>query len=388
MHAPPTFLWVTCQVGAEAAVKQEAAILAPSLRFSYSRPGFLTFKLPQDHGLSEDFALDLVFGRAQGFTLGRVAEESWTERVKGVWALTAGQRFDALHVWSRDAGRPGWRGFEPGPSAQNAEVAAAIRAAAPQGIFPELARPATVTADEGRAATPLGARVLDCIVVGEREWWVGVHRVHDWPSAYPGALRPAVLPPQAVSRAYLKMQEALDWGGLPMTAGDRVTEIGCAPGGSAQALLERGLVVTGIDPAPMHTDVLSQSNFTHVRKRGADVRRREFRKTRWLVADMNVAPNYTLDTVEAIVTHPEVRVRGLILTLKLLEWKLAGEVPAWLERIRGWGYAVVKARQLQHNRQEICVVALRRSVGATTRAKLTRASARPRTRRRSPPRGG
>ena len=43
---------------------------------------------------------------------------------------------------------------------------------------------------------------------------------------------------------------------------------------------------------------------------------------------MNVAPEYTLDAVESIVTHAEVNIRGLLLTLKLPQWTLAEEVPA------------------------------------------------------------
>src|SRR5207253_1515629 len=105
--------------------------------------------------------------------------------------------------------------------------------------------------------------------------------------------------------------------------------------------------------------VVTHPHFAHWKKRGADVRRREFRKVRWLMADVNVAPKYTLDTVEAIVTHAEVRVHGLLLTLKLLEWSLAAEIPAYLERIRSWGFSRVVARQLHHNRQEICVAAER-----------------------------
>jgi hypothetical protein len=48
-----------------------------------------------------------------------------------------------------------------------------------------------------------------------------------------------------------------------------------------------------------------------------------------------------------------------LLTLKLLEWELAESIPEYLFRIRSWGYQHVHARQLQHNRQEICVAALR-----------------------------
>jgi 23S rRNA (cytidine2498-2'-O)-methyltransferase len=153
------------------------------------------------------------------------------------------------------------------------------------------------------------------------------------------------------------MEEALRWSQLPMQSGQRCAEIGAAPGGASQVLLARGLKVIGIDPAEMHSTVLTHPHFVHVRKRGADVRRREFRNVRWLTVDMNVAPNYTLDTVEEIVTHPEVNIRGMLLTLKLLDWGLAEEIPEYLFRIRTWGYKDIRARQLQFNRQEICVAA-------------------------------
>ena len=90
------------------------------------------------------------------------------------------------------------------------------------------------------------------------------------------------------------------------------------------------------------------------------MRRREFRNTKWLTADMNVAPGYTLDTVEAIVTYPQVNIRGLLLTLKLPDWELANELPLYFARIRSWGYQEVHARQLQYNRQEVCVAALKK----------------------------
>ncbi len=131
------------------------------------------------------------------------------------------------------------------------------------------------------------------------------------------------------------------------------------PGGASQALLNHGLKVIGIDPAEMDPAVIANPNFTHWKKRGADVRRRDYRNVRYLAVDINVAPAYTLDTVESIVTHPEVKIRGLILTLKLLDWNLADELPQYLDRIRSWGYGHVRARQLHHNRQEVCVVARR-----------------------------
>ena len=120
------------------------------------------------------------------------------------------------------------------------------------------------------------------------------------------------------------------------------------------------MLVTGIDPAEMAAVVLDHPHFTHIRRRSTQVRRRDFRKIRWLTVDMNVAPSYTLEAVEAIVTHPQVNIRGLLLTLKLSQWSLAERVPEYLARIRSWGYNIVRARQLQYDRREICVAALQK----------------------------
>jgi 23S rRNA (cytidine2498-2'-O)-methyltransferase len=204
-------------------------------------------------------------------------------------------------------------------------------------------------------AAPL--RVTDVIVIEPTEWWLGYHVATAMHLSWPGGIYPLEQPQHAVSRAYLKMSEAIAWSQLPLEAGQTIAEIGCAPGGASQALLDRGLLVLGIDPAEVEPIVQAHPKFVHMRKRGHEVRRREFRKVRWLAADMNVAPQYTLDTVEAIVAHPEVEIRGLLLTLKLLDWSLAAEIPNYLDRIRSWGYRDVKVRQLSHNRQEVCVCA-------------------------------
>ena len=136
--------------------------------------------------------------------------------------------------------------------------------------------------------------------------------------------------------------------------------MGSSPGGAAQALFARGFEVVGIDPAEMAPQVLEQPGFRHIRRRVVAVPRRAFRKVRWLTADMNVVPNFTLDAVESIVTHADVNIRGMLLTLKLPQWELAAEVPGYLQRIGGWGFNRVMARQLAYNRREICVAALQK----------------------------
>lgn len=350
----PDFLFVTCQVGAERAVRGELARRWPRFRFAYSRPGFLTFKLPEDDGLAEDFDLESVFARAYGFSLGKVAGECDENLAAEIWRTCKGRTVQRVHVWQRDRAAPGEHSFEPSVGAFALDVHRIIVERCPNPAT--LARRAREPLHPARA----GELVLDCILLEPGQWWVGYHRARSVPSQYPGGMMSLELPVDAVSRAWLKMEEALRWSQLPIPRGARVVEIGSAPGGASQSLLARGLLVTGIDPAEMAPAVLSHPHFTHVRRRSIQVRKREFRRTRWLTVDMNVAPKYTLDAVEAIVTHPLVNIRGMLLTLKLPEWSLAQRVPEYLERTRGWGYNVVRARQLQYNRREICVAALQK----------------------------
>jgi len=347
----PNFIFVTCQIGAEPAVKSELASRWPQFRFAFSQPGFLTFKLPDKLHLADDFNLESVFARAYGFTLEKVTGHSPEELALEAWKIGKARTIQRVHVWEKDRAAPGDHDYEP--------TVTAVALEAHRSLLQNCPHQGNLAGDAGDLCRPArpGEMVLDCVILAPDQWWVGYHRAQSISSRYPGGMMCLEMPAEAVSRAWLKMEEALRWSQLPIPRGARVAEIGSAPGGASQALLARGLIVTGIDPAEMAPIVLNHHHFTHIRRRSKQVRRREFRKIRWLSADMNVAPRYTLDTVEAIVTHDEVNIRGLLLTLKLSDWGLAGRVPQYLDRVRSWGYNVVHARQLQHNRREICVAA-------------------------------
>jgi hypothetical protein len=71
-----------------------------------------------------------------------------------------------------------------------------------------------------------------------------------------------------------------------------------------------------------------------------------------------VAPEHTLDWVESIVTHRQVHIRGMVLTLKLSSWELADRIPDYVGQIRSWGYRYVNVRQLAFNRQEVSIAAI------------------------------
>ncbi len=301
-----------------------------------------------------------VFAHTHGISLGRLAGFQLAELVRQFWAhpevaaiASSGATID-LHVWQREPESADEGELKNFVTPLCEEIESALRAAAPEQS--KLVR----TVAEHRKAAPRKSCVLDVVVIEPGEWWIGYHLAMKTAERWPGGAIPVRLPAHAVSRAYAKLEEAIQWSNLPMVAGDECVEIGCAPGGACQTLLDRGMFVTGIDPADVDPAVLANSRFRHLKKRGADVRRGEFTGVRWLVADMNIAPQATLDEVEAIVRHPNVTIRGMVLTLKLSEWSVAEELPKFISRVRGWGYRDVRIRQLVTGGQEICLVALRR----------------------------
>jgi 23S rRNA (cytidine2498-2'-O)-methyltransferase len=373
------FVFMTCRPGAEGAVKDEVAQLAPDWRFSFSRTGFLTFKVTDGRAIDDRRLAERswTFAHAHGVSLGRLSGESLADLVQQVWKHDAvetlvdqGSIAD-IHVWQREMLPTDDRDDEQHLTPLCQEIQTALRSAAPdfcakfRRVHSTVQRPA-----------PRNGLVLDIIVLEPGEWWIGYHRAVRMHERWPGGVIPVRLPFDAVSRAYAKMEEALEWSGLPIAAGDECVEIGCAPGGASQALLDRGLYVTGIDPAEVDPSVLARPRFRHLKKRGTDVRKKEFEGVRWLAADMNIAPQATLDEVEAIVTHPGVAIRGMVLTLKFSDWKLAASLPDIVARVRGWGYREVRTRQLVTGGQEVCLVALRRKA-------LRRLGAKPNRKRRS-----
>jgi 23S rRNA (cytidine2498-2'-O)-methyltransferase len=68
----PQFLFAVCQCGAEPALKQELAASHPELKFSFSRPGFVTFKFAEPCQNAATYQLKSTFARTWGFSLGKV----------------------------------------------------------------------------------------------------------------------------------------------------------------------------------------------------------------------------------------------------------------------------------------------------------------------------
>ena len=351
LQAATPFSFFVCQHGAEPTIKAGLCEPRGPYRLAYSQNGFVTLKSPI---ASDVWSPDLPGGpfvRARGHALKRFDGPDIAPQVARVLGEYGDLNWTAMHVWQRDPFEVGWRGFEPDHSVSSREVATAFTVALQGRNDP---RSAGVNVD-----ARVGERILDVVLVDREHWWVGTHPVVERADGWPGGTFSQPAPVDMVSRAYLKISEALAWSGLPVRAGDQAVEIGSSPGGACQRLLELGLQVTGIDPAEMAPQILAHPRFKHWRARSLEVKRRLFHPFRWLMCDANVAPEYTLDTVESIVTYPGNQFAGLLLTIKLSDWAQSRDLKQQLERVRGWGFSRVTARQLAHNRREFCLAAQR-----------------------------
>ena len=335
LAVPGSFLLTVCQVGAERALKAEVGRLAPDLRPAFGRPGLVTFKATAGE-VGPGYELQSIFARAFAAALGPAADVAGALALAG--AARAGGRL-VLHVFERDVARPG---EEP---SGHVEGAAAVRAellAAGADLLLQTERP------------PAGGHVLDVVVAPGEPLFVGHHRHSTLHSPFPCGRIPVVVPAEAPSRAFRKLEEALAWSGAPLRRGDVAVEIGSAPGGASHALLRRGLEVWGVDPGAMAEVVLASPRFHHVRLPVGEVGREQLPpRADWVLLDVNLAPQVALHAVRGVVAALRPSLRGALFTLKLNDWAMAAQLPDLLRRIEGMGLVGVRATQLPSNRQEV-----------------------------------
>ena len=133
MNDPFRFLFAVCQVGAEAALKTEISRRWPDFNLAFSRPGFATFKLPDNHKLAIDFDLGSTFARTYGFSLGNVHGKDGTQLADQLWEIVGEREIHHLHVWQRDSALPGEKGFVPGITPLANEIGDVVASRDPAG---------------------------------------------------------------------------------------------------------------------------------------------------------------------------------------------------------------------------------------------------------------
>lgn len=313
------FFFCACQPGAERLLKAEMRRVRPDLHPAFARPGLVTFK-------GDEPPPELVFARVTGTSVGPVSSAA------DVAAAARERGARRLHAWEREGG--------PLPELQTGLAAASGLPVEP---------------------TPrAGEVVLDVVAEQGAPFFAGTHVHAAGLSPSPGGVAAAEVPPEAPSRAFAKVAEALAWSGLQPKRGQTALEIGSAPGGASYALLRRGLSVVGVDPGDMDPTVLADARFRHLKIAAGGLRRSELpERVEWLLLDVNLAPQVALHAVRRIVPMVRDHLVAAILTLKLNEEAFVDEIPRWLRRVAEMGFDPVRAKQLPSNRREICVVARR-----------------------------
>jgi 23S rRNA (cytidine2498-2'-O)-methyltransferase len=106
----------------------------------------------------------------------------------------------------------------------------------------------------------------------------------------------------------------------------------------------------------MAPEVVAHPNFTHLQTKMGDLRREQLpKRVQWLFVDVNLAPAVALHQLRRIVSTLKSTLKGGLITLKLNDWTMANQIPEFLTRLKAMGFTEVHAKQLCHNRQEICV---------------------------------
>ncbi len=347
------FVFVACLPAATRYCRQEIAALRDDWLPAWSRPGLLTYKVPGT--LAERFELPATFARSFGYSLQTLKINELSELTDAIGRHLEKAPVNAIHVWDRcwsdeptadkrAADTPAAR--ESGSAAVVAEVRDLLIAAHPGLITAcQMARP-----DD---------RVLDVIYADPGQWVLGHHVAGTTSQRWPGGVPRFAAPPELISRAWKKTAEALLWSGIPVSRGDLCVEIGAAPGGSCQRLLELGARVLAVDPADLDPRIADHPDVTHLKMRGRDLPHRRLSEAKWLLVDTTIAPDRALQMSEALATSRHTHFRGLLLTLKMLDDQRVADIPQYIQAVKSWGFRFVKTRHLAYGRREICLAALK-----------------------------
>lgn len=371
------YIFATCQAGAERLLKHEIAINHPEISPAYSRPGLITFKVQETASLNEAGLLDPLksaFIQTNGISLNTATSiDEVIERAMRLKVDMNNQSF-RLHVYQRD--ERGASSEHPlAVKAANQRVAEIIDQLLSHKLSDQLWLPINqcdlsgqqidnrfVAADKEtvfHVVVPTGKSINDPLFLGFHNHRAGLY------SPFPGGDPQFILPNEAPSRAYLKIQEAFEYFNPNINPADVVVEIGSAPGGGSLAMLQKGLIVHGIDPSPadrQHAPIVAKhSNFRHIRSFVERIDRSQLpEKIDWIVCDANMQPDELIPSISRLARGMKSTLKGIFMTLKFNDsnWKKVSSLQDYLNQLSNIGLSEITAKQLSSNRQEVTAFGL------------------------------
>ena len=274
----PPFLVATCACGNEALLKEEVKSLYPdSLKSAFQRPGLVTFKTMTTDFSPMNLQFESCIARSVGISLGSV--KTMEEICAVATTLQKEQQLPLrslrLHVFGRGEPEPGgshptavndreqrvrqvheyirkqteitalWVTEDDENESSGGSAAAAttndnnnihtLSVIVPTG--PYIDDPLFLSYSTYHSASPSSPSSSPAESFGTFKKGIHRGRLGLHPPRHPGGLMSLVLPPQAPSRAWLKMEEVLAWSALPIQPNDVVVEIGSAPGDTTRLFL-------------------------------------------------------------------------------------------------------------------------------------------------------
>jgi 23S rRNA (cytidine2498-2'-O)-methyltransferase len=167
-----------------------------------------------------------------------------------------------------------------------------------------------------------------------------------WPAGAPPVADDRAPP----SRAYRKLEEALQWMGAAPRAGETCVDLGAAPGSWTLMAARRGAAVLAVDRAPLAPDVARQPGVTAVA--GNAFTYEPPRPVDWLLSDVICEPARAIALVESWLP----RARHLVITVKFKGRDQYGALAALSPIFDRARPAFARVKHLAHNKNEVTVM--------------------------------
>ena len=189
---------------------------------------------------------------------------------------------------------------------------------------------------------------------------VDFERAYVSSEVFVGGQRRMKMDPDAPSRSFLKLEEALAVFGDAPGPRDAVVDLGAAPGGWSYAAARRGAIVTAVDNGPLKGAAHGHARIRHLRTDA--FRFVPARPVDWLLCDMIENPDEVFGLLARWLEASSCR--HFVVNLK------CGKTDpiAVLDKVLGRGSAIAPrcsrliAKQLHHDREEITVMGSAKSV--------------------------
>jgi hypothetical protein len=169
---------------------------------------------------------------------------------------------------------------------------------------------------------------------------------------------------EAPSRTYFKTKEALELIGCEVEGRPWALEIGSAPGGSSQCLIEAGYKVVGVDPGQMSASLVENIDFKWMKQPVQTVEVSKLpvnaAKIELLSIDLNLGPREVLRELKRLMPA-FLQLKYLLLILKTPKKEMAQDVLKWKAEVEGISTPLDQFfyLQLPSHRKEVCLVGVK-----------------------------